>query len=519
MDNQQLSDAIGEIKDDFAENAYIEKRKPANRKRGILIAAGIAAAVFAVIGISKLIDVPNKPNTVISQQSETQASDTAEPASTTLPVSEEPSLTAPEPTDLKYELISPAYPAEVNSIIDWKSSNKDRFNNLPLDSLTFTEQTIPLFLGSDSENAVFSPFSLYLSLASLAEISEGETRAQVLALLGAPSVEELRATVKSMWLNAYCNGKYFGHDEEEATQLCIPSNSFWLNSSHDISGDTAIANILKNDYFTSFFKGDPLDDNYQNAYRNWLNNATGGLLKDKVEEMRIYPSDVFSMINTLYLNAEWMEEFHEVDNTQDTFYGASGETETTFMHKACYYSSYYKGDGFSAYPLHTKSNASVWFVLPDESKSLREIIDSGAYLSLICAIHSGSADAFQAVPEGYDGYQINLSLPKFDIAGNYDLKNQLRSLGVINAFDMEKAEIPFIKSPSGNLCITGATQNTRLQINEKGISAASITNMSGGWGAPVFYEVDFNLNRPFLTLVCTDSNTPLFAAAIRSLSD
>ncbi len=50
--------------------------------------------------------------------------------------------------------------------------------------------TIPQFLaGQTEENRVYSPLSLYMALAMLAELTDGNSRQQVLDLLDVPDLE------------------------------------------------------------------------------------------------------------------------------------------------------------------------------------------------------------------------------------------------------------------------------------------------------------------------------------------
>ena len=55
----------------------------------------------------------------------------------------------------------------------------------------------------NGENALYSPANVYMALAMLAEMTEGETRAQILALLGEESMEELRETASALWALSY----------------------------------------------------------------------------------------------------------------------------------------------------------------------------------------------------------------------------------------------------------------------------------------------------------------------------
>ena len=58
---------------------------------------------------------------------------------------------------------------------------------------TFWQQSMQQFLsGSQDENQVYSPVSLYLALTMLAELTDGASRQQILDLLGQDTVETLR---------------------------------------------------------------------------------------------------------------------------------------------------------------------------------------------------------------------------------------------------------------------------------------------------------------------------------------
>ena len=65
----------------------------------------------------------------------------------------------------------------------------------------FAERTLGRIF-ADSENRVYSPISLYAALSMLTEMTDGETKRQVMALLGAADSETLRQTVRDLWLSA-----------------------------------------------------------------------------------------------------------------------------------------------------------------------------------------------------------------------------------------------------------------------------------------------------------------------------
>ena len=51
----------------------------------------------------------------------------------------------------------------------------------------------------------------------------------------------------------------------------------------------------------------------------------------------------------------------------------------------------------------------------------------------------------------YDGYELHLSVPKFDMSSRFELSGLLQSCGVINVFDEETAQIPFLTANGAHL--------------------------------------------------------------------
>ncbi|MBQ2693765.1 MAG: hypothetical protein IJF51_07025 [Clostridia bacterium] len=75
--------------------------------------------------------------------------------------------------------------------------------------------------GSDSgKNAVYSPINVYLALAMLAETTDGNSRQQLLDLLGEKSISSLRKRVQNLFIANY-------QDDGECTSLL--ANSLWMN--------------------------------------------------------------------------------------------------------------------------------------------------------------------------------------------------------------------------------------------------------------------------------------------------
>lgn len=70
----------------------------------------------------------------------------------------------------------------------------------------FFASSIREFLSnSNGANKVYSPINIYMALAMLAEVTDGESRQQILDLLGSEGIETLRAQAASVWNANYSN--------------------------------------------------------------------------------------------------------------------------------------------------------------------------------------------------------------------------------------------------------------------------------------------------------------------------
>ena len=110
----------------------------------------------------------------------------------------------------------------------------------------FFASSIREFLSnSNGENKVYSPLSVYMALAMLAEVTDSESRQQILDLLGSESIEALRSQAASVWNANYIN---------DGAVTSILANSLWLNESVNFNQST-MDSLAKN-YYASSFRGE-----------------------------------------------------------------------------------------------------------------------------------------------------------------------------------------------------------------------------------------------------------------------
>lgn len=348
--------------------------------------------------------------------------------------------------------------------------------------------------GLKGENGAYSPLNLTLALSVLAELSTGEARQQILDALNAPDMDTLRTRANTLWRASY-------RDDGDQTLL---ANSLWLDNS--IEYNQAVMDTLAENYYTSVYHGNLGSGQVNRLIAQWLDQQTGNMLKKDTSAIRLPEDAVLALYSTIYYQAKWDYEFSASKNKRAVFHGHDGDVTATYMNRTRMQGMYYWAEDFGAISIGLKDGSQMWLFLPDEDKTVEDVLASGDYLDILYGEEENARYMY-----------INLSIPKFDIRQNSDLRSDLERMGISGVFD--QGSDAFSDSVYGHkygsaVWLTSANQATRVAIDEKGVTAASYIEFPGaGAPAPPKDEIDFILDRPFLFIVARGT-LPLFAGVV-----
>ena len=474
MNGKDIFDGVTDIRDDLIDGAREAKKKTWwTRQRRL-------GAVAAVLALAILGGILLRPGAGLSAYAIAQA--------------EYPKM-ARFPSGVA-QLIQPLHDRWRKDV---QAQRRDLGDTSDLQS--FFAQSAQTFLTqSPGENRVYSPLNVYMALAMLAQLTGGESRAQILTLLGSESMDALRQRAGDVWNSNY---------RDDGAVTSVLASSIWLNE--DVSFNRDTMNILADDFYASSYRGEMGSERFNRALQSWLNQQTGGLLEKQAGKVELDRQTVLALATTVYFKAKWNDEFSKSKTKPQTFHTPDGDMETDFMHQRDN-QDYYWGDNFAAVAQPFRRAGNMWFLLPDEGVTPEELLADAQALDFLFA-----ADRSEWEDQKY--LFVNKSIPKFDVSSQFDLEEGLRAMGVTDVFDETVSDFaPMTTDVDVPIVVGQVDHAARVMIDEEGCTATAFTELPGvGAAAPPDDEVDFVLDRPFLFCITGVNGLPLFVGVVNQV--
>lgn len=514
MKNKEiLLDVIGDTNEKLVPELTAKKKK-INVLRWTALGGACAAAVIACVTVLPKMNGENaKLPTTSTTPATTTAPETISSPETTKEVSGDPApvyFVGNEATMLAEAAYPemPKYP-EMTGDTNWEDVEADieKWQNA-INELreqpdgyqdgfdTFFLNSTQTFLnGSDTDNCVYSPLSLYMALGMSAEITDGNSRQQILDVLAQGDIDTLRAHAKSIWQANYL---------DDGLAKSVLATSLWTRNDAEYKQDAV--NRLSDTYYTSVFSGDPSSEDYNNMYRDWLNAQTDGLLGDQVAGLNLDPEMIMTLASTVNFSGKWEDKFEPEKTKQADFHAAGGDVKCDFMN-AERVTGYYWGDKFTSINLHLENNGQMRLILPDEGYSPYDLLKDDETKKFM--LNFGEYENSKYVV-------VDMSVPKFDVTSKIDLSDGLRSLGITDIFDGSKSDFTPLTESVDSIFIDKAEQDTRVTIDEEGCKAIAMTIIGGKGGGAPDERVEFVLDRPFVFEIMSSTGLPLFVGVVNN---
>ncbi|MBQ2735684.1 MAG: hypothetical protein IJF33_07600, partial [Clostridia bacterium] len=252
MKPEDIQNALEHIGDDLIESADHAKAATVPPKKHAFAKLKWIPIIAAMLVCAILIGVFLQPKQdILSIETPINAAANANPKRTLQILAKYP-LAVSYPTHELYKRDETAFKQALSKWETYRNEQKKLFEsaNLELDSF-FNATMQEMLTNSNGENKVYSPINVYLALSMLAEVTNGNSREQILDLLDVDDIEALRTQVSALWLSHYL---------EDGNSSLVFGNSIWLNENETYVEEAF--QRLADDYFASSYEGNPLDEEY-----------------------------------------------------------------------------------------------------------------------------------------------------------------------------------------------------------------------------------------------------------------
>lgn len=342
---------------------------------------------------------------------------------------------------------------------------------------------------SQEENPILSPLSVMTALSMAAVGAEGETLAQMDALLG--SDRESRNLYLLCLLTAL-----------QGKEVNL-ANGIWIRDTPELQVREAFLQDNADYFRSSVFKA-PFDGSTLKHINGWVEEQTHGEIKDILDQ--IPDSAMLYLVNALAFEAEWKDVYMEHQVREGTFTTENEEQQDCRMMYSAEWGYLenpwatgfvkpYSGDryGFAA-------------LLPREGVTMDTLLEK-----------LDAAELTEALLEPQE-VRVHARMPKFEAEYGEDLVRALEDLGMTDAFSWETADFSSLGTPpeGTNFFISRVIHKARIAVAEQGTKAGAATVVEMTAEGAMEEEVkNVILDRPFLYLIYhRETGVPLFVGIL-----
>lgn len=355
---------------------------------------------------------------------------------------------------------------------------------------------IDLFSRTASEekgNLMLSPLSAGVALTMLLNGCDGVTYDQLKSTLKYPenmTVSEVNEAYKSLVKQLL--------NVDSKVALSLANAVFYRNG---FSVKSSYLNTMNTDFGAKIQGLDFSLPSSPATINKWASDNTKGKITKVIE--RIDPDAVMFLMNALYFKGIWSTRFDKSLTAERPFYKDDGNVLNVSTMKGEVRAKTCKGEKYKAVELpYGRTNYTMVIIVPDGSLSVfLSSFTAGEWKSLTGILDSRT-----------DYAKLNVQMPRFSFSYEKLLNDQLKSMGMIDAFDDQLADLSGISDDQ--IFVNFVKQNTFVEVNEEGTEAAAVTTVAIGVtsvGPPDTFEI----NKPFIFAIRErTTNTLLFIGQV-----
>ncbi|WP_243058709.1 serpin family protein [Nocardioides sp. SR21] len=343
-------------------------------------------------------------------------------------------------------------------------------------------------VSGDPGNLALSPYSIATALALTVNGAAGQTRAEMLSVLEAASVDELNHGVNA--LTREIEG--------------LAGRKVALDAANQLFGQRGVAweqdflDVLAREYGAGLRTVDFATEGARDAVNAWTAERTHDRIPEILPPGSVGELTRLVLVNALYFKAPWAEPFEEPLTRPADFHLTDGGTiQVPTMRATLSQAATAVGDGWQAVQLpYAGGRLAMTVVLPD----------AGAEVA---------ASALPAIIADVRPAGVELALPRWTFRTEVALREELVELGMPTAFAQAGADFTPMTEDDEHLLIDDVYHQVFVAVDEHGTEAAAATAVVVRATSAVLAQQRIAVDRPFLFVIHDrEHGTPLFVGRV-----
>jgi serine protease inhibitor len=336
---------------------------------------------------------------------------------------------------------------------------------------------------SQSQNSLISPQSMAIALAMTRNGTAGKTQAEMNQVLGLEQLDT--ATVDLSYEQLIETLKTADLDVELAI-----ANSLWVNQ--DINLNQQFIQTTQDFYQGKVSNLNFADPAAKQTINQWVASNTNHKIPEIVEA--VAPDDALYLLNAIYFKGSWTNKFDPNATTASPFYLEPKKTKSVAMMSQTGDYRYYQNEDFQAIrlPYGQQEELGMYIFLPQKNSNLAQFQQQ---------LNLANWQEWLSQMRSQPG---KVSLPKFKLEYETELKDVLSSLGMEQVFDATQAD--FSPMTDSAVAINTVKHKAVIEVNEAGTEAAGATSLGIRITAATLQNQGFemNIDRPFFLAIRDD---------------
>lgn len=337
-----------------------------------------------------------------------------------------------------------------------------------------------------SPNFVFSPTSMSMSVAMIANAADKETEQSIVAAIGADNLGDLNSLSRKLM--------EFLPDPSHKARLLM-ANSVWYKQ-----GLTPAESFVKRmaEHYYSDVTGILFDSQGLAKIEKWCRENTGGLHGNPMQNS-IDPLVV--CLNTLHFEGRWVNKFDAALTKTQTFHGVKSDANIKMMHTALN-SLYFERDGWCGITLDYEGDNHMIVITPAADGDIKAIASSISYGDIAAAFRTAELA------------NITLAMPKFSTDLALGCKSELERLGVkVAPSSMEN--FTGVAAGTDSELYIDFLQRVSISTDEVGtVASAASAGIIGDITAAPTRSVKMTLDRPFIYMIQNSTTGSIIVAGV-----